>query len=32
MTIIRVVIVMATSKWWSLHRMDVKNIILHGDL
>jgi hypothetical protein len=32
MTIIRSIIVMAVTKGWSLHQMDVKNIFLHGDL
>ncbi len=32
MTIVRTIIVMATSKGWSLHQMDVKNVFLHGDL
>jgi hypothetical protein len=32
MTTIKVIIVMATTKGWSLHQMDVKNVILHGDL
>jgi hypothetical protein len=32
MTNVRVVIVMAATKGWSLHQMDVKNVFLHGDL
>jgi len=32
MTIIRVIIAMATTKGWSLHQMDVNNVFLHGDL
>ncbi len=32
MTTIRAIIVMAATKGWSLHQMDVKNIFLHGDL
>jgi hypothetical protein len=32
MTIVRVIIAMAITKGWSLHRMDVKNVFLHGDL
>ncbi len=32
MTIVRAIIAMATSKGWSLHQMDVKNVFLHGDL
>ncbi len=32
MTTIRVIIVMATIKGWSLNQMDVKNVFLHGDL
>jgi hypothetical protein len=32
MTTIRVIIVMATAKGWSLHQMDVKNVFLCGDL
>jgi hypothetical protein len=32
MTIVRVVIIMAITKGWSLHQMDVKNVFLHGDL
>jgi hypothetical protein len=32
MTSIRVIIVMATTKGWSLHQMDVKNVFLHGNL
>jgi hypothetical protein len=31
-TTIRAIIVMATTKGWSLHQMDVKNAFLHGDL
>jgi hypothetical protein len=32
MTTIRAIITMATTKGWSLHQMDVKNVFLHGDL
>jgi hypothetical protein len=32
MTIVRVIIIMAATKGWSLHQMDVKNAFLHGDL
>jgi hypothetical protein len=32
MTTVRVIITMATTKGWSLHQMDVKNVFLHGDL
>jgi hypothetical protein len=32
MTTIRAIITMATSKGWSLHQMDVKNVFFHGDL
>jgi hypothetical protein len=32
MTIVRAIIIMATSKGWSSHQMDVKNVFLHGDL
>jgi hypothetical protein len=32
MTIVRTTIVMAATKGWSLHQMDVKNAFLHGDL
>ena len=32
MATIRVVIVVATIKGWTLHHMDVKNAFLHGDL
>jgi hypothetical protein len=32
MTTIRAIIVMAATKGWSLHQMDVKNVFLHGDL
>jgi hypothetical protein len=32
MTIIRAIIVMAATKGWSLHQMDVNNDFLHGDL
>jgi hypothetical protein len=32
MTIVRAIIAMATTKGWSLHQMDVKNVFLHGDL
>jgi len=31
MTIIRAIIVMVTTKGWSLHQIDVKNVFLHGD-
>jgi hypothetical protein len=32
MTIIRIIIAMATTKGWSLHQMDVNNVFFHGDL
>jgi hypothetical protein len=32
MTTVRIIIVMATTKGWSLHQMDVKNVLLHVDL
>jgi hypothetical protein len=32
MTIVRAIIAMATTKGWSLHQMDVKNVFFHGDL
>jgi len=32
MTTIRAIIAMATTKGWSLHQMDVKNVFLPGDL
>ncbi len=32
MTIVKVIIVMAIIKGWSLHQMDVNNVFLHGDL
>jgi hypothetical protein len=32
MTIVRVIIAMASVKGWYLHQMDVKNVFLHGDL
>ncbi len=32
MITVRVIIVMAAAKGWSLHQMDVKNVFLHGDL
>ncbi len=32
MTIVRIIIAMASTKGWSLHQMDVKNVFLHGDL
>jgi len=32
LTTIRAIIVMATTKGWSLHQMDVKIVFLHGDL
>jgi hypothetical protein len=31
-TTVRAIIVMAATKGWSLHQMDVKNAFLHGDL
>jgi len=31
-TTVRAIIVMAATKGWSLHQMDVKNVFLHGDL
>jgi hypothetical protein len=31
MTTVRAIIAMATTKGWSLHQMDVKNVFLHGD-
>jgi hypothetical protein len=31
MTTIRTIIVMATTKGWCLHQMDVNNVFLHGD-
>jgi len=31
MITIRVIIIMATSKGWSLHQMDVNNVFPHGD-
>jgi hypothetical protein len=32
MTIVRAIITRATTKGWSLHQMDVKNVFIHGDL
>jgi hypothetical protein len=32
MTIIRLIITMATTKGWFLHQIDVKNVFLRGDL
>jgi hypothetical protein len=32
MTTLRVIIVVAAAKGWSLHQMDVKNVFVHGDL
>jgi hypothetical protein len=32
MTTVRAIIVMAITKGWSLHQMDVNNVFLHGDL
>jgi hypothetical protein len=32
MITIRTIIIMATTKGWSLHQMDVKNVFFHGDL
>jgi hypothetical protein len=32
MTTVRAIIVMAATKGWSLHQMDVKNVFFHGDL
>jgi hypothetical protein len=32
MTTVKTIIAMATTKGWSLHQMDVKNVFLHGDL
>jgi hypothetical protein len=32
MTTIRAIIAMASTKGWSLHQMDVKNVFLHGNL
>jgi len=31
-TTVRAIIAMATTKGWSLHQMDVKNVFLHGNL
>jgi hypothetical protein len=32
MTTIKAIIAMATTKGWSLHQMDVRNVFFHGDL
>jgi hypothetical protein len=32
MTTVRTIIIMAATKGWSLHQMDVKNVFFHGDL
>jgi hypothetical protein len=32
MTTVKAIIAMVVTKGWSLHRMDVKNVFLHGDL
>jgi len=32
MTTIRIIIIMAVAKGWSLHQMDVNNVFLHGYL
>jgi hypothetical protein len=32
MTIVRAIIAMVVAKGWSLHQMDVKNVLLHGNL
>jgi len=32
MTTVKAIIVMAATKGWSLHQMNVKNVFLHGDL
>ena len=32
MATVRTIIGVATSKYWVLHQMDVKNAFLHGDL
>jgi hypothetical protein len=32
MTIVRITIIMATTKGWYLHQMDIKNVFLHGYL
>ncbi len=32
MTIVRAIITMAATKGWYLHKMDVNNVFLHGDL
>jgi len=32
MITVKAIIAVATTKGWSLHQMDVKNVFLHGDL
>jgi hypothetical protein len=32
MTNLKAIIVMAATKGWFLHQMDVKNVFFHGDL
>jgi len=32
MITVKAIITVATTKGWSLHQMDVKNVFLHGDL
>ena len=32
MTMVRTIIVIATSQNWSLYQIDIKNAFLHGDL